>query len=111
MLPPWLIIVLFFLAVYRLSRFIVQDTFPPIAWIRWRLTRDKHRDATEPTHWLIYLIGDNVNTGCPWCASLWLGGLGSIGVIYATHWHWWIGLLLWWGSSAVTGLLAQLEAD
>lgn len=116
MLPPWLLIALFLLAVFRVTRFIGSDTFPPIAWLRWRLVRN-HLDAKAPEwggdhaqiHWLRYLIGDNVNGGCPWCISIYVGGAGSALLWFGTHWHWWLLVILWLASSAVTGFLSQLE--
>ncbi len=116
MLPPWLIVTVFFLAVHRVSRFIGQDTFPPIAWLRWRLVRN-HLDTKMPAwggdhaqvHWLRYLIGDNINSGCPWCISIYVGGLGAIGMALVTHWAWWFWLLIWLASSTTTGLISQVE--
>lgn len=34
---PWLVIVLTSLSVYRLTRLVVDDTFPPVLWLRDRL--------------------------------------------------------------------------
>jgi hypothetical protein len=99
-----MLLVLFFLTVYRLSRFIGQDTFPPIAYVRSWLIRNKPEG-----HWLIYLIGNNQDTGCPWCISLWLGAAGSVGLGFAMHWQWWICIMIASASSAVTGLMSQLE--
>lgn len=104
MLPPWLVVVLLFLSVHRVSRFIGQDTFPPVAWVRTRLVRNK-----APEHWLIYLIGDNTNTGCPWCISIYVGAVGAALTTWAAHWHWWVAVLLWLAASTVTGLISQLE--
>jgi len=33
-MPLWLLIILLVLAVYRLTRLIVKDTFPPVLWLR-----------------------------------------------------------------------------
>jgi uncharacterized protein DUF1360 len=121
-LPPWLIILLFFLAVYRASRFIGQDTFPPVAWVRWRLVHRRvpgdpeaslesfrHDTWAVRAPWLEYLLGNNTDTGCPWCISLWVALFGSAALWFGTHWHWWVLLTLWWASSAAAGLLSQLE--
>lgn len=110
MLPPWLTVVLFFLAVHRVTRFIGQDTFPPVAWVRTRLVQGKLREPSRPVHWLVYLIGDNVNSGCPWCISIYVGALGSLGLgLFDGRWPWWSYVALWLASSTVTGMLAQLE--
>ena len=102
---------LFFLAVYRASRFVGQDTFPPVAWVRWRIVHRRLQGGAWQVRapWLEYLLGNNTDTGCPWCISLWIGLGGSVALWFGTHWHWWIFLMLWWASSAVTGLVAQLE--
>lgn len=36
-MPTWLLFVIMSLAVYRLTRLVVKDTFPPILWLRDRL--------------------------------------------------------------------------
>lgn len=42
-MTPWLLLLLMSLAVYRLTRLLVDDTFPPVLWLRdrviggWRL--------------------------------------------------------------------------
>lgn len=33
-MPTWLLFVIMSLAVYRLTRLVVKDTFPPILWMR-----------------------------------------------------------------------------
>lgn len=101
----WLIVVLFFLAVHRVTRLITADTFPPIAWARNIITRKKHDD-----HWLVYLFGSSRDTGCPWCMSLWAGGAGAAAFAIWTHWFWWpVWILIWLAASTVTGFLAQHE--
>lgn len=36
-MDTWLLLVLMSLAVYRLTRLVVEDTFPPVLWVRDRL--------------------------------------------------------------------------
>jgi hypothetical protein len=36
-MPVWLLLIVISLAVYRLTRLIVKDTFPPVRWTRDRL--------------------------------------------------------------------------
>jgi hypothetical protein len=104
------VVVIIWLAVYRASRFITADTFPPVAWVRGKLTLKRMRATGQPPHWLVYLIGDNVDSGCPWCVSLWLGlGVGTW-LWLGAHWQWWVAVAVWWSASAVTGLLTTLEA-
>lgn len=91
------------LGTYRLTRLVVDDTFPPIEWIRSRLTGD---DPAVP-RWrrVPPWVGDLVS--CSWCASVWV----SAGVTALT-WIW-IGLpvpLLSWGAvAAAAAWLAHLE--
>lgn len=33
-MPDWLLLIVISLAVYRLTRLIVKDTFPPVLWLR-----------------------------------------------------------------------------
>lgn len=33
-MPAWLLLVVISLAIYRLTRLIVKDTFPPVLWLR-----------------------------------------------------------------------------
>lgn len=43
----WLLLLVMSLAVYRLTRLVVADTFPPVLWLRDRLVGG-WRDMTEP---------------------------------------------------------------
>lgn len=36
-MPDWLLLVVISLAVYRITRLIIKDTFPPVLWARDRL--------------------------------------------------------------------------
>lgn len=101
-----LYVLLFFLAVHRVSRFIVADTFPPIEWLRGKITDGRPRE-----HWLVYLLGNREQTGCPWCASIWVAGIGVIILSLTTSWLPWQGwIMLWLASSSVTGFLAEKES-
>jgi Protein of unknown function (DUF1360) len=63
----WVAFVLLSLAGYRLTRLIVVDTFPPIAYVRERLTGENNlvRQWSWVPTWLEYLAG------CTWCVSVW----------------------------------------
>lgn len=95
----FLLLGLMSLAVYRLTRLVVRDTFPPVLWVRdrvaggWRpltesersgpgkLVPEPHwtkidgvlnryvRRASWSPHWLAELLT------CPWCASGWITGI------------------------------------
>lgn len=111
---PGLLVVLIFLVIFRVTRLVIEDTFPPIGVPRkWLLNYwdpdvdwwETHPDAKP--HWdalgrsLRYLFS------CPWCMSIWLGPV----IIWVTM-QWYdvpAPVLVWLGGSAVTGLLAGLE--
>jgi hypothetical protein len=52
-MDTWLLLVLMSLAVYRLTRLVVEDVFPPVLWVRDRLvggwreptSKEQHHDA------------------------------------------------------------------
>ena len=104
-MEAFLIPVLFCLAVFRLTRFFIADSFPPIAWLRTKITGKK-----PDGHWLIYLFGSEDDTGCPWCMSIWVGGIAAILLGLFTDWYTWpMWVMLWLTASAVAGFLTQAE--
>jgi len=105
--PAWLIVSVLSLAVFRLTRFIVADGFPPWLAVKDRLTRGR-----PEKHWLVYMLGNTDRFGCPWCVSIWVGGLACLTLAFLTHWFTWPQWVLVWGTtSALTGLLAGLDDD
>lgn len=98
---------LFGLAVHRASRLVVADSFPPIAWLRRLITGNR-----PPEHWLVYLLGNDKQYGCPWCASLWVGGIAATILGLTTHWFvWQVWVLLVLASSTLTGIIAEREKE
>lgn len=132
---PWLFLVLLVpmaLTTYRLTRLLVEDTFPPALWVRdrlvggwrpltakeeaasvavpWRDQAEEHDGVMERyvvrwrwvPHWLADLLS------CPFCASGWIG----VGVVAAT-WFAPAGLsvpvLCWFSAWALGGILAAQE--
>ena len=83
------------LAAYRITRFIQQDTFPPVkafrayVWDRW--SRSLLAEAIE----------------CPWCLGFWI----AIGVIAADHFATepWRIIASVLATSAVIGLISDRE--
>lgn len=63
---PVLAVSLFLLAVFRATRLVTADAFPPLAAARRAVIR---RFGDE--HPISYLVE------CPWCVSVWLGALGA----------------------------------
>lgn len=114
-MTPGLLILLLVLTIYRTTRLVITDTFPPIGVPRTRLLNwwapdlDWLRDHPDcRPHWgalgrsLRYLFS------CPWCMSVWVG----VPVIWATdRWFYLVPapVLVWAAASAVTGLLAAVE--
>jgi hypothetical protein len=111
---PGLLILLIFLTIYRSTRFVIEDTWPPIGVPRkWLINYwdpdldwlDEH--PTARPHWgkigpvLRYLFS------CPWCMSVWIG---PIVIIVTMQWYEVPApFLVWIAGSAITGLLASLE--
>ena len=105
---------LIFLATFRVTRLIIEDTFPPLGvpreWImNWWDPDDKwmfDHKAARP-HWgalgrsLRYLFS------CPWCMSVWAGG--PIVYVFTRFTEVPLPWAVWIAASGVTGLLASLE--
>ncbi len=96
------------LASYRIARFIVDDQFPPMKWLRDKFTDpyaapldSPERQATKVPYWLAYLFT------CPWCMTVWTAGLVTLLVAVT------VGvpapLLVWPAVAAVAALISHLE--
>lgn len=112
-LPVWLFVLLFCLAVHRVTNFIARDQFPPNVWVRQKINGNR-----ADSHWLSYLIGTPRVTGCSWCVSIWVGGLGTLAfALYValqlrqSWWPWPVWLLIWLASSSVTALIIERQDD
>lgn len=109
-----LVYALIALVTFRVTRLVIEDTFPPLGvpreWlINWWAPTDSwmiyHPDARP--HWgalgrsLRYLFT------CPWCMSVWVGA----GVVYVFTLYVSVPLPVaaWIVSSAATGLIASVE--
>lgn len=105
----WLLLIVMSLATYRLTRFVVDDTFPPVLWVRHKLAGGwTGPDDDVPVYrarWVPQWLADLVS--CPWCASGWV----AAGVT-ASVW-WWVGLpvpvLVWLAVWAVGALIAARD--
>lgn len=97
----WMTLLLIFLVTFRVTRLIIEDTFPPVGVPREAIMKywDSHWGSLGQT--LRYLFS------CPWCMSVWVGG----GVVYVFTLFVSVPLpyAVWVASSAVTGLLAGIE--
>jgi hypothetical protein len=131
----WLLLLVMSLATYRGTKLVVEDTFPPVLWLRdrlvggwrpmtdqeWDLLRSKSLGESKP--WRTTAIDDVENRwverkkwspnwlaellSCPWCASGWVA-LGVTGGVWAT-----VGLpvplLVWPAVWAAGALIAAQE--
>lgn len=89
----WFLLALLSLSTYRLTRLVVEDTFPPVLWVRdrivggWRSLTLKEEEAqisdgtsedgealkyNIPVSWSPFWLRELLS--CPWCASGWLAG-------------------------------------
>lgn len=106
---PWLLLIVMSLAVYRLTRLVVADTFPPIRWLRdrlvggWRPLTDREQEQVRSAG-LAYMAWRTTDIdgtthrwvergrrspswlaellSCPWCASGWIA-LAVTGGVWA----------------------------
>lgn len=100
----WLLVVLTFLAVARLTRLVTADVImaPVRSWI---VRHRPDRGPDEPEDWVVFLIH------CRWCASIWLA-VPVAAAVYGWHTNCVVQVgLLALAASHVTALLAGLEDD
>lgn len=105
-MSPWFLLVVVTLASYRLARLVVEDSFPPVAWVRDRLTGagvadDERARFPWPRRWLIELVG------CTWCASVWTAGFVTLLTWLTVDLA--VPLLVWVAAAAGAGWLSHLE--
>lgn len=130
----WLLLVVMSLATYRGTRLVVEDTFPPVLWLRdrlvggWRpLTLREQEGAVRQSggdrpfpltevdgvqqrwitrrSWSPFWLADLLS--CPWCASGWVAAGVTAGTWAVVGLP--VPLLVWaavWGAG---GLLAARE--
>lgn len=93
-----LVLVLYVLAVMRVTRLINADTIldtPRIYLLR----------KFGPESTLAYFIS------CPWCVSIWIAGITTPFILNALTLPMWWWPLLGLAASHLTGLAAQLDGD
>jgi hypothetical protein len=91
-----LTVVLISLATYRITRFLVRDTFPPVA-----LLRARFGEKVGPRSAVAYL------STCTWCASVYVGAAVTWAVDRYTSVP--LPVLVVATASAFSGLLASWE--
>jgi hypothetical protein len=89
-------VIIFCLAVFRVTRLVTKDVFPPVKWVRDKALQSK---LPEPVKYLVE---------CTWCASVWIALVGVI--IFPVGWSIRDRLLLLLAASAVSGLV-ESELD
>lgn len=105
-----LTVVLVALATYRLTHLVVSDTITKgpreTLQLRFEARKEKRSGTVTPDEWqssIAYLLS------CPWCASIWVGGLVTL--ITALTVGVALPVLTWLTASAVTGFLSEVTDD
>lgn len=93
-----LIVVLVWLTIYRVTRLVVDDAWPPSVALRGRVFDRFGQDST-----IGYLFS------CSWCMSLWLGAVIVVGADLTVRHGITAPVLVWASASAVAGYLSTLE--
>lgn len=100
-MADWLVILAAGLSVFRLTRLIVRDDFPPVRFFRNVIV---NWSAKSPRReW----AGDLVT--CHWCASAYVAG-----VLTLLYWQWpifTVWLLRFLAAWAIGSLIADIEAQ
>lgn len=91
--PDLLTLIIYVLAVYRATRFVVEDVLP-------ENLRNRIWDRFPPTHGIGYLIT------CYWCSSVYIATLFAIGYILVPSVTFFVALIL--ALSATTGIIEKL---
>lgn len=93
-----LVLLVVALAVYRLTRLIVADAWPPTQWARERIERRTGPDS-----------GWSYFANCPWCLSMYVSGVAVLGLDLLTDYRVPVPGLLWLALSAACGWLSNGE--
>ena len=105
-MPSALIIIMYALAVARITRLITHDviTEPIRSALLRRFDPQKRRHRLA-----VYALGDmNDNTdGCPWCVSVWVSVASAPAAIYWQHNTITATILLALAASYATGIMAE----
>lgn len=99
----WDLIVLagWFLAVARVTRFVIRDELTESARI-WFMHRKWHGG---PTSLLAYFVN------CSWCISMWVAMFSTPVAVYMAGRTWPQAILLALGASYFTGMMSRLDND
>lgn len=89
-----LLVFLVVFAVYRITRLLTADSFPPL-----QSAREAIQHRYGPESWQAYL------SECPWCVSVWIGGAVVLAVDLLVSGGLVAPLLVWPVASGMTGLI------
>ena len=64
-----LLLLLMTVATYRVTRVVVEDTFPPVQWVRDRVTGEQ-QPVVQRWRWIPDWVSELI--GCSWCTSVWV---------------------------------------
>jgi hypothetical protein len=99
---PLALLVFMSLAAYRVTRLVVNDSFPPVQRLRdWALGADERRFVGTRLEWVGELLT------CNWCASFWVSGLvvGATEVVVSVP----LPFLAWWAVAGATAFVLFVE--
>ena len=124
-MAAWEIYLIIALVTYRATRFLIQDTWPPIKWPRdqilnWLDPLDedwltawfmKHEGTERPKPHLGALGRTLRYLGtCPWCMSVWVGAL--LVYVFTLYTSVPLPVAAWAVAAAATGLISKnLDPD
>lgn len=119
-----LILVVYVLAVARVTRLINYDTIldPVRLWIarRGQAARLAAAEAEGGQAgvlrrvWVRRMARWNVLAeflGCPWCVGWWVALAGAVPVVHVLGWSWWVLVPVGLAASYLVGLAAPVTAD
>ncbi|MFJ8538174.1 DUF1360 domain-containing protein [Streptomyces sp. NPDC093591] len=130
-METWLLLIMLSLATYRLTRLVVEDTFPPVLWLRdrlvggwrplteaeWEHVRSKgvpwktqaidgvENRWVERKKWSPYWLAELLS--CPWCASGWVALALTAGTWAVVGLP--VPLLVWFAVWAAGALIAAQD--
>lgn len=113
-MSDWLLFILIVLAIYRITRLIISDTFPPFGIPRLHLINYWYPDSEwlvknpdAKPHWGSFGYSLRYLFTCPWCMSVWVGAvlIPVVDIWYDVPAPW----LVWAAGSALTGLMSGIE--
>ena len=119
-----MILVVYVLAVARITRLVNYDTV--LDWARLFVARRAGsalaaaEEAEAADLWTVGELHRNRQArwnlllefaGCPWCVGMWVALAGAVPVVIVLGWSWWALLPVALAASYLVGLAAPLSAD